>query len=72
MKFLIAVSAFFQLISSEPIQATGASKSPGFLSGNIVQLPINAPVNACGNSVNVIGAVNPAFGNNCENTTNDA
>jgi hypothetical protein len=44
-----------------------ASNSPGFLSGNLVQVPLHVPVNVCGNTVNVIGALNPAFGNRCEN-----
>ena len=41
--------------------------SPGVLSGNVVQIPIHIPINACGNSINVIGALNPAFGNVCAN-----
>ncbi|MFD4787840.1 chaplin [Streptomyces sp. NPDC058459] len=41
--------------------------SPGVLSGNGAQLPVDIPVNACGNSVDVVGALNPAFGNHCEN-----
>lgn len=41
--------------------------SPGVLSGNVIQIPINAPINACGNTVNVIGLLNPAFGNTCVN-----
>jgi len=41
--------------------------SPGFLSGNVVQVPIHIPINVCGNTVNVIGALNPAFGNVCVN-----
>ncbi|MCK8679329.1 MULTISPECIES: chaplin [Streptomyces] len=41
--------------------------SPGVLSGNLVQVPINVPINACGNTVNVIGLLNPAFGNTCIN-----
>lgn len=45
----------------------GASNSPGVASGNSVQVPVNVPVNACGNSVNVVGALNPAFGNSCHN-----
>lgn len=39
--------------------------SPGVLSGNLVQVPVHVPVNVCGNSVNVIGLLNPAFGNSC-------
>ena len=45
-----------------------ASHSPGVLSGNLVQVPVHVPVNLCGDSVNVIGALNPAFGNTCVNT----
>ncbi|MGV9267841.1 chaplin [Kitasatospora sp. NPDC003701] len=36
--------------------------SPGVLSGNQIQIPISIPVNICGNSVNLIGALNPVGG----------
>ncbi|MFJ3902705.1 chaplin ChpH [Streptomyces sp. NPDC090025] len=41
--------------------------SPGVLSGNVVQVPIHVPVNVCGNTVSVIGLLNPSFGNTCVN-----
>ncbi|MFD5896900.1 MULTISPECIES: chaplin [unclassified Streptomyces] len=41
--------------------------SPGVLSGNVVQIPVHIPINACGNSINVIGLLNPTFGNTCVN-----
>ncbi|MEU3945640.1 chaplin ChpD [Streptomyces sp. NPDC029526] len=41
--------------------------SPGVLSGNVIQVPVHIPVNVCGNTVNVLGALNPAFGNACVN-----
>jgi ChpA-C len=44
-----------------------AANSPGILSGNVVQIPINIPINFCGNSINIPGLLNPAFGNNCLN-----
>ncbi|MEU5899007.1 MULTISPECIES: chaplin [Streptomyces] len=44
-----------------------ATNSPGVISGNNAQVPIHVPVNVCGNSVNVIGLLNPAFGNTCVN-----
>ncbi|MFI1467056.1 chaplin [Streptomyces wuyuanensis] len=48
--------------------ATGvAAGSPGVLSGNVIQIPVHVPVNACGNSVNLIAVLNPAFGNLCVN-----
>lgn len=45
----------------------GAVGSPGVFSGNMVQVPINVPINLCGNTVQIIGALNPAFGNVCVN-----
>ncbi|MGW1723001.1 chaplin [Streptomyces sp. NPDC002306] len=41
--------------------------SPGVLSGNVIQAPIHIPVNLCGNTVNVIAALNPTAGNVCVN-----
>ncbi|GGQ23126.1 chaplin ChpH [Streptomyces roseolilacinus] len=41
--------------------------SPGVLSGNVVQVPVHVPVNVCGNTIDVIGVLNPAFGNVCVN-----
>lgn len=44
-----------------------AAGSPGVASGNSVQLPVHVPVNVCGNTVNVLGLLNPAAGNTCVN-----
>ncbi|MFD6183698.1 chaplin [Streptomyces goshikiensis] len=44
-----------------------AERSPGVLSGNLVQLPVHLPVNVCGNTVSVVGLLNPAAGNRCVN-----
>ncbi|MFF7459545.1 chaplin [Kitasatospora sp. NPDC008115] len=44
-----------------------AAGSPGVVSGNQIQIPVHIPVNACGNTISVIGALNPAFGNTCFN-----
>nr|WP_112476036.1 chaplin ChpH [Streptomyces sp. ST1020] len=41
--------------------------SPGVLSGNVIQVPVHVPVNVCGNTISVIGLLNPAFGNTCIN-----
>ncbi|MGP4087575.1 chaplin [Streptomyces sp. KR55] len=41
--------------------------SPGLIAGNTVQLPVHVPVNVCGNTVNVVGLLNPAAGNRCAN-----
>lgn len=44
-----------------------ATNSPGVLSGNNIQVPVHVPVNVCGNTINVIGLLNPAAGNTCVN-----
>lgn len=44
-----------------------SSQSPGVLSGNTVQAPVDVPVNVCGNSANVVGVGNAVFGNECGN-----
>ncbi|MFF5141945.1 chaplin [Streptomyces sp. NPDC013157] len=42
-----------------------AVSSPGVLSGNVVEVPVNIPVNLCGDTVDVIGLLNPAFAGTC-------
>ncbi|MGC5341396.1 chaplin [Streptomyces sp. DT24] len=45
-----------------------AAGSPGVLSGNVLQVPVHVPINLCGNTIDVIGLLNPAFGNTCVNS----
>jgi hypothetical protein len=48
--------------------AEGATvDSPGVVSGNLVQAPVDVPINACGNTIDVIGLLNSAFGSDCAN-----
>lgn len=68
----ILVGAVLALGMAAPAFAdTGAEgaalTSPGVISGNVVQVPVNVPVNLCGNTVDVIGALNPALGDGCAN-----
>ncbi|OKK16255.1 hypothetical protein AMK16_26705 [Streptomyces sp. CB00455] len=57
-------------IAAADATAEGAAiGSPGVLSGNVVQVPIHIPVNLCGNTVNIVGLLNPAFGNTCINAS---
>lgn len=59
-------------VASADAHATGAViGSPGVLSGNLVQIPVDVPVNLCGNTVNVIALLNPAAGNTCTNGSSD-
>ncbi|MFJ2864847.1 chaplin [Kitasatospora sp. NPDC087314] len=44
-----------------------AAGSPGVISGNQVQVPVHVPVNLCGNTIDIVGLLNPAFGNHCAN-----
>ncbi|GGT99959.1 chaplin [Streptomyces violascens] len=55
-------------VASANADAHGAAThSPGVVSGNAAQAPVHIPVNVCGNTVTVIGLLNPAFGNTCVN-----
>ncbi|MGP3950657.1 chaplin [Streptomyces sp. 7N604] len=44
-----------------------AAHSPGIASGNVVQAPVHVPVNVCGNTISVVGLLNPTFGKPCTN-----
>jgi LPXTG-motif cell wall-anchored protein len=46
-----------------------AAGSPGVVSGNAIQVPISVPVNICGNTIDIIGLLNPAVGNTCMTNT---
>ncbi|MDX2851979.1 chaplin [Actinacidiphila glaucinigra] len=41
--------------------------SPGVASGNVIQIPVSVPINLCGNTINIVGLLNPAAGNVCVN-----
>ncbi|WP_406144874.1 chaplin [Streptomyces sp. NBC_01012] len=68
----VAAGTLMALGAAAPAMADSGAEaaavgSPGVLSGNVVQVPVHIPVNVCGNTVNVIGLLNPAFGNTCVN-----
>ncbi|GAA4791962.1 chaplin [Streptomyces ziwulingensis] len=60
----VTVPAYSALAADADGAAAG---SPGVISGNLVQLPVDVPVNVCGNTVSVVGVLNPAAGNKCAN-----
>ncbi|MEU0372229.1 chaplin [Streptomyces sp. NPDC006283] len=61
---LVAAGSGVASATTGGAHAHGAAvKSPGVLSGNLIQAPIHVPVNVVGNTVNVVGLLNPAFGN---------
>ena len=53
------------------LEMTGTRRitEPGLGSGTAgpPQIPVNVPVNVCGNTVAIIGQLTPAFGNTCVN-----
>ncbi|MET8556045.1 chaplin [Streptomyces sp. NPDC004959] len=55
------------LASADAGAQGGAALSPGVISGNAVQIPVHVPINLCGNTIDVVGLLNPAFGNTCVN-----
>ncbi|MEJ8644806.1 chaplin [Streptomyces sp. MS1.HAVA.3] len=63
----LAVAGVSGLAHADADASGRAERSPGLLSGNLVQLPVHVPVNACGNTVSVIGVLNSAAGNRCVN-----
>ncbi|MFI6687293.1 chaplin [Streptomyces sp. NPDC050485] len=76
MKYMKAASVVAGLViaagGATPVFADAGAEgaaigSPGVLSGNLLQVPVHLPINVCGNTVSVIGALNPAFGNTCVN-----
>ncbi|MFF8607346.1 chaplin [Streptomyces sp. NPDC015346] len=62
----VALSGAGLAVAESGAQAA-AVDSPGIVAGNVVQVPIHLPVNVCGNTVTVIGLINPSFGNACAN-----
>ncbi|MFJ1974843.1 chaplin [Streptomyces sp. NPDC087903] len=66
-----AATSILSLCGSPAVADTqanaAATDSPGVLSGNNVQVPVEVPVNACGNSADGVAALNPTFGNSCAN-----
>ncbi|GGV82722.1 hypothetical protein GCM10010512_42870 [Streptomyces thermoviolaceus subsp. thermoviolaceus] len=67
---VLAGTALMTCAGTAAADATGsasASNSPGLLSGNAITVPLDLDLNLCGNSINVIGLLNPAAGNACAN-----
>lgn len=53
--------------AADAVAEGAAVGSPGVISGNLVQVPIHIPINLCGNTIDIVGVLNPAFGNVCIN-----
>ncbi|WP_437678197.1 chaplin [Sorangium sp. So ce131] len=71
----LAIGAALLLVSSSSVAqgAQGAAvNSPGVVSGNVIQVPVQVPINLCGNSIDIIALLNPTFGNTCVNARRTA
>ncbi|MFE8945287.1 chaplin [Streptomyces sp. NPDC007856] len=65
---VLALGGSATAFAADPNPTTGtAVNSPGVLSGNVIQVPIDVPVTVCGDSINLIGLLNPTVGNSCVN-----
>ncbi|MFK4071219.1 chaplin [Streptomyces sp. NPDC029674] len=49
----------------DPVNAE-VSNNPGIISGNALQVPLDLGLNVCGDTINVLGALNPASNNECK------
>lgn len=61
---LMALGMAGQAAADSGAEAAAVGSS-GVLAGNVAQVPLHIPVNACGNALSAIGALNPAFGSAC-------
>jgi LPXTG-motif cell wall-anchored protein len=68
MAMTVPVSAAFAADGGAAAEGAAVG-SPGAISGNTIQVPVHAPVNVCGNTVNVVGLLNPAADNHCANAS---
>ncbi|WP_328664692.1 chaplin [Streptomyces sp. NBC_00328] len=63
----VALLATAGTAAADPGPVGVAVGSPGFLSGNVVQIPVDVDANVCGNAVNVLALLNPTGANSCTN-----
>jgi hypothetical protein len=51
---------------TDPGPTTGtAANSPGLISGDVIQVPVGVNANVCGDTIDLIGLLNPASANSC-------
>ncbi|MGA5133667.1 chaplin [Streptomyces olivoreticuli] len=62
-----AVSGAAGIASADAGGEGAAVGSPGIISGNVIQVPVHLPINLCGNAIDIVGLLNPTFGNQCVN-----
>lgn len=64
----VALLATAGTAAADPNPVGAASNSPGVLSGDVIQIPVDLGLNFCGNSIGVLSLLNPTSGNSCMNS----
>ena len=64
-KVLIALPFVASALGLAALGALAMAEGTAQASGVPIAVPVHVPVNQCGNTANVIGALNPAFANHC-------
>ncbi|MDX3760449.1 chaplin [Streptomyces mirabilis] len=64
----VALLATAGTAAADPNPVGVAANSPGVLSGNVIQIPLDLGLNLCGNSLDLLSLLNPATGNTCTNS----
>ncbi|WEO93684.1 chaplin [Streptomyces sp. FXJ1.172] len=64
---VLATGGSATAFAADPNPVGTAANSPGVVSGDVVQVPVDIDANVCGNTINLIGLLNPATGNICAN-----
>ncbi|MFE9497742.1 chaplin [Streptomyces collinus] len=55
------------MLSRAAVRTSVDASFSGVLSGDAAQIPVHVPIDICGGTVDVIGELNPTFGNACVN-----
>ncbi|WAL97557.1 chaplin [Streptomyces sp. Je 1-369] len=66
LTFVTVLGGAGAAIADGPDAVGTTGNSPGVLSGNNLQVPVDVGLNLCGNTVDVLGLLNPATGNKCK------
>ncbi|MEK8170620.1 chaplin [Streptomyces sp. M19] len=48
--------------------ARAGRRFPGVISGNTIQVPVHIPVNLCGNTIDIVGLLNPRWATSASTT----
>ncbi|MFG2123137.1 chaplin [Streptomyces sp. NPDC048710] len=63
----LALAGTTAAYAADPNPVGVATDSPGVLSGNVIQIPVDLDANLCGDTIDIIGLLNPALANTCTN-----